>query len=60
MRICTVATVGLLLLSVRGIAPQPVSAAAAERVVVPSGTGNGTRANRSPGGHPSGVLRTWQ
>ena len=38
MRICTVATVGLLLLSVRGAAPQPVSSVAAERVVVPSGT----------------------
>ena len=38
MRISTIAAVGLLLLSVRVAMPQPVSAFAAERVVVPSGT----------------------
>ena len=53
MRICTVVTVGLLLLFVRGAAPQPVSSVAAERVVVPSGTLRLTGLLWRPAGSPA-------
>jgi dienelactone hydrolase len=53
MRICTIVTVGLLLLFVRGAAPQPVSSVAAERVVVPSGTLRLTGLLWRPAGSPA-------